>query len=90
MQLESSGGDSIAFDIGIGACDKGARGLVREFPELIVIGGSVTPSEAGTPCTSQLLLHRVEVRTNRPVGARPIVDALSGRPMFTQPAPPDH
>jgi hypothetical protein len=90
MQLESSRGDSIAFDIGIGACDKGARGLVREFPELIVIGGSVTPSDAGTPCTSQLLLHRVEVHTKRPVGTRPIVDALSGRPMVTQPAPPGH
>jgi len=90
MRLESSRGEFIAFDIGIGACDKDARALVREFPELIVIGGSVTPSEGGAPCTSQLLLHPVEVHTNRPVGMRPIVDALSNRPLFTQPAPPDH
>jgi len=87
MHLVSSRGDVLAFDIGIGACDKDPRGLVRESPELIVIGGSVTPTDAGAPCTAQLLLQPVQVRTLQPVGTRPIVDALSGRPMLTQPAP---
>lgn len=88
MQLASSRGDSIAFDIGIGACDKGAQGLVSEFPEVIVVGGSVSPPEAGTSCNASLVLQRVEIRTTRPVGTRPIVDALSGRPVLTQPATP--
>ena len=90
MNLVSSKGDVVAFTIGIGACDKDPRGLVRETPELVVVGGSVTPSDAGTACTAQLLLHRVEVQTKRPVGTRPIVDALSGQPLLTQPTPLGH
>lgn len=85
MRLLSSRGDSVAFDIGIGACDTDPRGLVWESPELVVIGGSVTASDAGTPCTAALLLHRVQVRTRQPVGTRPIVDALSGSPLVTSP-----
>lgn len=88
MNLVSSGGDVMAFTIGIGACDEDPRGLVRESPELVVVGGSVTRPDAGTSCTSQLLLQPVQVRTLQPVGTRPIVDALSGRPMLTRPAPP--
>lgn len=87
MNLVSSSGDVVAFTIGIGACDKDPRGLVLETPELVVVGGSVTRSDAGTACTAQLLLQRVEVRTKQPVGTRPIVDALSGQPVLTQPAP---
>ena len=87
MNLVSSRGDVVAFTIGIGACDTDPRGLVRETPELVIVGGSVTLPDAGTSCTAQLLLQRVEVRTKQPVGTRPIVDALSGQPMLTQPAP---
>ena len=87
MNLVSSRGDVVAFTIGIGACDTDPRGLVRETPELVVVGGSVTLPDAGTSCTAQLLLQRVEVRTKQPVGTRPIVDALSGQPVLTQPAP---
>lgn len=89
MQLEPSrGSHSVAFDIGTGACDKGAQGLVSEFPELIVVGGTVAPPEAGAPCDDQLVLQRVEVRTTGPVGTRPIVDALTGRPVLARPATP--
>ena len=87
LRLISGTGDGLAFDIGIGACDKDPRGLVSEFPDLIVIGGSVTGPEAGTVCNSMMLSHRVELRTKRPVGTRPIVDALSGRPLLIQPTP---
>ena len=78
----------LAFDLGIGACDKGARGLVQEFPDLIVIGGSVVPPGAGTSCTALMLHHPVDVRTKRPVGTRPIVDAVSGLPVSIESAPP--
>ncbi len=88
MQLESREGNVIAFDVGIGACDKGAQGLVREFPELIVVGGSVSPPEAGTICNTSLVPQRVEVRTTQPVGNRPIVDALTGRPIVSKLARP--
>jgi hypothetical protein len=85
MSLLSTRGDVVAFTIGIGACDKDPRGLVRETPELVVVGGSVKPSDAGAPCTAQLLLQRVEVQTEQPVGTRPVVDALSGKPLLTGP-----
>ena len=87
--LQSIQEGSIAFDLGIGACDEGVRGLVQEFPDLIVIGGSVAPQGAGTSCTSQMVLHRVDVPTNRPVGTRPIVDAVSGLSMAFEPARAD-
>ena len=90
MYLVPSKGDVVAFTIGIGACDKDPRGLVRETPELVVVGGSVALPDAGTACTSQLLLQRVEVQTKQPVGTRPIVDALSGQPLLTQPTPLGH
>lgn len=88
LRLISSTGDVLAFDLGIGACDKDPLGLVYETPELIVIGGSVTEPQAGTGCNSMMLSHRVEVRTKRPVGTRPVVDALSGRPLLLQPSAP--
>ena len=84
MHLASIRGDVVAFDIGIGACDKNPRGLVREFAHLIVIGGSVTVPFAGTSCNSSLEIRRVAVRTKQPVGTRPVVDALSGRPVLPQ------
>jgi len=87
MGLVSISGDVIAFNIGIGACDKDPSGLVLETPELVVVGGSVTLPDAGTVCRLQLLSHRVEVRTKQPVGARPVVDSLSGQPLLTAPAP---
>lgn len=88
MRLLSSRGDAVAFEIGIGACDTDPRGLVWESPELVVVGGLVTASDGGTPCTAQLLLHRVEVRTRQPIGTRPIVDALSGSPLVASPTLP--
>ncbi len=81
---------SIAFDLGIGSCDEGTRGLVQEFPDLIVIGGSVVQPGAETACNALMLHHRVDVRTKRPVGTRPIVDAVSGLPVSMESAPPDH
>ena len=75
-------GHVLAFTIGIGACDLDPRGLVRETPELVVVGGSVAPPDAGTPCNASLELKPVEVVTHEPVGTRPVVDALSGRLLF--------
>ncbi len=88
MNLVTGQGDVLAFTIGIGACDKNPRGLVRETPELVVVGGSVTPPDAGTPCNASLELKPVEVVTSQPIGTRPILDVLSGRPLVTQPTPP--
>ena len=87
MDLVSISDHGVAFNIGIGACDKDPRGLVLETPELVV-GGSVTQPDAGTLCTAQLLLQGVEVRTKQPVGARPVVDARSGQPLVARPPPP--
>ncbi|KGN30236.1 hypothetical protein N802_09575 [Knoellia sinensis KCTC 19936] len=84
-QLASSHGNSIAFDIEMGACN-GAQGLVSEFPDVIVVGVSVSPQEVDA-CIAALLPRRVEVRTTRPVGTRPIVDE-SGRPVLTRPVTP--
>jgi hypothetical protein len=90
MSLVSISDDVIAFNIGIGACDKNPRGLVLETPDLVIVGGSVTLPDAGTLCTLQLLSRRVEVRTRQPVGERPVVDAMSGQPLLTPKAAQGH
>jgi hypothetical protein len=71
----------IDFRLGVGACDKGIKGLVWEDPEVVVIGGSVTPPGPAEICTDQLLLHPVTVMTSAPIGDRLIIDALTGVPV---------
>jgi len=81
QDLVAVGGWEIEFRLGVGACDKDIKGLVWEDPEVVVIGGSISPPPPDQVCTAQLVLHPVKVSTAAPVGGRLIIDALTGVPV---------
>lgn len=75
-------GTMIEFNLGVGACDKAIVGLVWESEQFIVIGGSVQPPGPAEACTSNLVMHPEQVTLTKPVGARVILDAITGRPVL--------
>ena len=92
----SNKGDLVNVEIGIGTCDEDPpRGLVRETPELVIVGGLVTTARrTGAPtvasgakpvlaCAAMRISRHVDVRMKDPVGTRVIVDAVSAEPLLT-------
>jgi hypothetical protein len=80
QDLTGVDGAKLSYRLGVGACDKEIEPLVHESDDVIVVGGAVRRSDE--PCTMQLLLHPVTVTLDRPVGARPVLDAGSGQPLL--------
>ena len=68
----------LTFTIGIGACQTGPRGLVHETDDLVVIGGDPGTAKPGD-CPALLVYEPVSVTLAAPLGARPVIDAVSGR-----------
>lgn len=68
------------FTIGTGGCDHDPTGLVYETGDTVVIGGHAVPG-TGT-CDGSLTYHPVSVTLTAPLGTRPVVDAVSGRPLI--------
>jgi hypothetical protein len=83
--LVAMSGSTITASLGIGACDTAPVGLVWESAEMVVLGGTVAPPPPDTVCTSNLVLAPVTVTTKAPVGARVVVDAMTGRLLHLQP-----
>ena len=52
MSLGPADGTTLAVDVGIGSCDTDPRGLVAEYPDLVVVAGSVTAPGPGAACDS--------------------------------------
>lgn len=67
---------TLGYRLGIGACDTDVTALVHETPEAVVLGGSVVTRDG--VCTEQLLLEPVEVTLKAPLGARVVLDAVTG------------
>lgn len=72
----------IEYNLGVGACDEAIIGLVWESDRFVVIGGSVQPPGPAEVCTSQLVMHPVQVPLGKPVADRVILDAITGRPVL--------
>ncbi|MBD3783510.1 MAG: hypothetical protein IE926_11240 [Micrococcales bacterium] len=88
LYLGPVGGTTLGVDVGTGSCDTDPRGLVAEYPDLVVVGGAVTTPAPGTACDSMLVVHRVEVHLHQPLGTRPVIDAVSGQPLRPAPTAP--
>lgn len=72
-------GAELKWRIGVGACDSGFEPLVAEFDDVVVLGGGVV---RGTGvCTDQLLLKPVEATLKEPLGARTLLDVVTGAPV---------
>lgn len=79
QDLEKIDGRTVTYRLGVGACDTGITPLVQERDDVVVVGGSVVPAEG--VCTAMLKLEPVTVTLTAPLGARPVLDVLTGAPL---------
>lgn len=79
QDLTSVEGTQLHYRLGVGACDTDIRPLVWESEEVVVVSGTVTTTDG--ICTSQLVLAPVTVTLDTPLGARPVLDAVTGQPL---------
>jgi hypothetical protein len=81
--LISVDGATVAFALGVGACDTDIRPLVYETSDTVALGGSVaTPRGL---CEAILKLAPVTVVLAKPVGNRALINGLNGRPLTVMP-----
>ncbi|MFY1697889.1 hypothetical protein [Solwaraspora sp. WMMA2101] len=79
QDLTGVDGSDLGFRLGVGACDSEITPFVQEYTDAVVVSGGVVRS--GDACTDQLLLHPVTVTLDEPLGARTVLDALTGTPL---------
>jgi hypothetical protein len=79
QDLAAVDGTRLTVRLGVGACDAGLTPLVQERPDVVVVGGGVTPSTGD--CPALLKLEPVTVTLAAPLGARPVLDVLTGAPL---------
>ncbi len=72
-------GAELTYRLGIGACDTDPTPLVWEEADLVVVGGAVTRTEKA--CNALLVLEPVTVTLDAPLGARAVLDAMTGQPL---------
>lgn len=82
-----TGPASLAYRIGIGACDRNPRGLSYETDDVVVIGGAADPPAASGPCIRSLALPVVEVVLERVLGDRVLLDAGTGQALALTASP---
>ncbi|HEX6967423.1 MAG TPA: hypothetical protein VF174_01145 [Micromonosporaceae bacterium] len=79
QSLASVEGNKLTYRLGVGACDTDIRPLVVEYDDVVVVAGfAKTPD---TICTTQLVEAPVTVTLEIPLGARPVLDAVTGQPL---------
>ncbi|MFB9542612.1 hypothetical protein [Micromonospora sagamiensis] len=72
-------GAELTWRVGVGACDTGVQPLVAEFDDVVVVGAGVV---RGTGvCTDQLKLEPVSATLKTPLGARTVLDVVTGSPV---------
>ncbi|MER7889214.1 hypothetical protein ABTX15_05260 [Micromonospora sp. NPDC094482] len=79
QDLQAVDGTRLSYRVGVGACDTGITALVQERDDVVVVGGGV--SRASGVCTEQLKLAPVAVTLKAPLGARPVLDVITGAPL---------
>ncbi|BCJ70857.1 hypothetical protein CS0771_04010 [Catellatospora sp. IY07-71] len=72
---------TVAYRVGVGACDKDIAPLVWESADVVVIGGSASPPDGDRACVAMLKFAPVEVTLTGPLADRVILDAVTGQPV---------
>jgi hypothetical protein len=69
-------------DVGIagGGCDDGLVAHVVELDDMVVVGGTTPPLPKDTACTADYASMPARLQLSRPLGSRPVIDVVSGRP----------
>jgi len=80
--LRGVDGSTVVVGIGHGACDPNLAAHVVEFDDLVVVGGTADPPPADTVCPAIYLSTPAELHLTRPLGERPVIDAVTGLPRF--------
>ncbi|MGC4749063.1 hypothetical protein ACLQ28_25880 [Micromonospora sp. DT201] len=83
QDLAALDGARLTVRLGVGACDSGITPLVWERPDVVVVGGSITPATG--LCPAVLKLEPVTVTLAAPLGARPVLDVFTGAPLSMAP-----
>lgn len=78
---------SLTVTLGSGACDTDLTEHVFETDEVVVVGGTALGPPPGQACNSMLRLQEATVPLGAELGARPVVDAASGRPLLPRVVP---
>ncbi|WP_328850560.1 hypothetical protein OG994_19610 [Micromonospora globbae] len=79
QDLQAVEGTRLTYRLGVGACDTDITPLVQEREDVVVVGGGVT--RASGVCTDQLQLAPVTVTLKAPLGARAVLDVVTGAPL---------
>lgn len=74
--------DGATIEVGIagGGCDEGLVAHVVELDDMVVVGGTTPPLPKGTACTADYASLPARVQLAKPLGSRPAIDVVSGRP----------
>ncbi|WP_422738447.1 hypothetical protein ACN263_03900 [Micromonospora sp. WMMD729] len=83
QDLAAVDGARLTVRLGVGSCDTGITPLVSERPDAVVVGGTVVRSTG--VCNAMLKLEPVVVTLTEPLGARPVLDVVSGAPLTLAP-----
>ncbi|WP_341719153.1 hypothetical protein QQG74_05240 [Micromonospora sp. FIMYZ51] len=79
QDIEAVDGTNLTYRLGVGSCDTAVTALVQEHDHVVVVGGTVIRPTG--VCDEALRLQPVEVTLSAPLGARPVLDALTGAPL---------
>ncbi|WP_374968024.1 hypothetical protein [Terrabacter sp. BE26] len=72
-------GGAVEVGIGGGPCDVDLAAHVVELDDMVVVGGTSQPAPQDTMCPSSYVSRIARLQLARPLGARPVIDVVSGR-----------
>lgn len=79
-RLVAVSGSTVEVGIGGGACDVDLAAHVVELDDMVVVGGTSQPSPLDTACPASYTSSTARLQLARPLGSRPVIDVVSGRP----------
>ncbi len=85
QSLASAGGTALTFRVTLGDCDKNVTPLVYEDTGAVVVGASYT--NTASVCDDMALIKSFDVTLSAPVGARVVLDVVSGNPLTVSTLP---
>ncbi|HET9631412.1 MAG TPA: hypothetical protein VFP73_03385, partial [Terrabacter sp.] len=79
-RLIAVSGSTVEVGIGGGPCDVDLAAHVVELDDMVVVGGTSQPDPQDTACPASYESRSARLQLARPLGSRPVIDVVSGRP----------
>lgn len=77
----------LTVTLGSGDCDTAITAHILETDRVVVVGGTATGPAPDQMCNAMLRLQEVVLPLAEPAGIRPVLDAVSGRPLLPRRVP---